>query len=1096
VVYELSVRSFFDSNGDGVGDFRGLSSKLDYLRDLGVAALWLQPFYPSPLRDDGYDVSDFCAVHPSCGSLADFSSFVKTARDHGLRVISELPLSHTSVDHPWFQRARRAPSGSRHRDFYVWSDDPSRFGDAPVLFEAETSNWALDPNAGAYFWHRFYSHEPALNFDSPDVRREMIRVLDFWLKAGVDGIRLDAPSVLFPREGTSCDNRPEVHELLRTLRSHVDEAFPGRVLLTEADLWPDQVASYFGRGDECQLVGHSPLASRLFEALASEDRYPVVDVLEQTVPSPPGTRWALFLRNHDELALRCVTLEERDALHRAYASSPRLRAHGGIRRRLAPLLDNDRRRIELMLGLLLSLPGVPVIYYGDELGMGDDVFSSDRGSIRTPMQWSADRNAGFSTAAARDIFRPPVQDPAFAFTTVNVGTEAANPNSLLWWTRRTLGARQGRAALRRGSLRLLHPENRKVLAFERVWQDDVHLVVANLSRHAQWVDLDLGAHCGRRPVELFGRTEFPLLDDQPYRLSLGPYGFYSFALETAGAPQALEASRSLPVLAVEGSWDAILAPPARHSLEAALPGFLRSQRWFRSKARRIRAVDLFDAVPVSGIPACVAFLKVSYAQGDPESYALPLAFATGAAAGRLRRELGQGVVAVLTAGGKTGILYGAERSPDFASALLGLISRRRRLRGVSGDVVATTSRALPRGPLEGDLEPSVLTAEQSNTSIRYGRRFILKLFRHVEPGTSPDLEVGLFLTQTAAFPHSPAVCGALEYRPHDGPPAALGILQAFVSNKGDAWSYSLDALARFFASLEASPDGSRGPNPLVATGLSGLAGARASEEARRRVGSYLDSAALLGRRTAELHLALASSDDDEAFAPEPFTEDDQRSLHQSVRRLSASVFDLLRHRRDSLPDGTRRAADALLARRDDVAGRFRPLVGGAIGGERIRVHGDYHLGQVLWTGADFMIIDFEGEPARPLAVRQSKQSPLRDVAGMLRSFHYAAHQGLVAHSTSIRGVARRGLETWAEAWHQWVGAAYLRGYLDAAAGATFLPTRPKGLESLLVVHLLEKAIYELGYELNNRPDWAILPLLGMAHLLDGPQAPQTKGGRA
>jgi maltose alpha-D-glucosyltransferase / alpha-amylase len=1102
VVYELSVRGFFDSDGDGTGDFRGLTSKLDYVRDLGATALWLQPFYPSPLRDDGYDVSDFCSVDPSCGSLADFSAFLRAAHDRGLRVLTEVPFSHTSVDHPWFQRARRAPSGSRDRDFYLWSGDSRRFGDAPVLFDGETSNWTFDRKAGAYYWHRSYAHEPILNFHSPDVRREMARALDFWLSAGVDGIRLGAPSLLFAREGTACENLPEVHDLLRAIRSHVDEAFPGRILLTEADLWPDQVASYFGRGDECQVVAHSPLASRLFEALASEDRYPVMDVLEQTVPSPEGTQWALFLRNHDELGLRRVTIEARDALRRAYAPSPQTRDRGGIRRRLAPLLDNDRRRIELMFGLLLSLPGVPVIYYGDELGMGDNVFLRGRGSVRTPMQWSADRNAGFSRAPAPRVFRPPVQDREFSFATVNVGSEASNPHSLLWWTRRALAARQRRAALRRGSLQVLHPENRKIIAFQRTHQDDdTVVVVANLSRHAQWVDLDLEALQGRRPVELFGQTEFPPVTEKPYRLSLGPYGFYWFALDAAAHGQSSGPRRTLPVLAVEGGWEAVLAPGARGSLEAVLPDFLRSQRWFRSKARSIRGVELLDAVrvPLDESAAYLALIKVSYAQGESESYALPLAFAGGEAAGRIGREMGGAAIADLKASPEAGVLYGAERSPRFAAALLETISRRGRLRGATGDVVATTTRALPGDSLGAEgLEPSVLTAEQSNTSIRYGRRYMLKLFRHVESGTSPDLEIGRFLTEEAAFPHSPAVCGALEYRLHDGPPAALAILQAFVPNEGDAWSYTLDAMARYLESLAASPEGGHGPHPPVDSSFRDLAAAPVSGEARRRVGSYLDSAALLGRRTAELHLALASSDDDEAFAPEPFTEDDQRSLHQSVRRLSASVFDLLKHRRDSLPEGTRRAADALLARRDDVAGRFQPLVGGAIGGERIRVHGDYHLGQVLWTGGDFMIIDFEGEPARPLAVRQSKQSPLRDVAGMLRSFHYAAYQGLVSHRAAAGSTpgGNPGLEAWADAWHRWVGAAYLRGYLEAGAGATFLPAREDDLEVLLVVHLLEKAIYELGYELNNRPDWAILPLLGIAHLLDEPHGAQPKGGSA
>src|SRR4051812_39853483 len=534
VIYELHVRAFYDSNDDGIGDFAGLTQRLDYLQDLGVTALWLLPFYPSPLRDEGYDTADYRGIHPAYGTLRQFRRFLDEAHRRGLRVITELVLNHTSDQHPWFQRARHSPAGSRARDWYVWSDDPNKYRDARIIFrDFEHSNWAWDPIANSYYWHRFYSHQPDLNYDNPEVRREMLRTVEYWLAMGVDGLRLDAVPYLFEREGTSCENLQETHDFLREVRGYVDERFESRMLLAEANQWPEDAVEYFGKGDECHMAFHFPVMPRLFMGLRMEDRFPISDILRQTPEPPNSCQWALFLRNHDELTLEMVTDEERDYMYRAYAHDPQMRINLGIRRRLAPLLHNHRHKVELMHGLLCSLPGTPVLYYGDEIGMGDNVYLGDRDSVRTPMQWSADRNAGFSTANPQRLYLPVVIDPEYNYESVNVEAQHHNPQSLLWWVRRLLALRKRYRVFGRGRLEMLAPDNPSVLAFVRRDEDTQVLVVANLSRFAQFAELDLGEYRGMTPIELFGRTEFPLVGDLPYLVTLGPYAFYWLELTDA-----------------------------------------------------------------------------------------------------------------------------------------------------------------------------------------------------------------------------------------------------------------------------------------------------------------------------------------------------------------------------------------------------------------------------------------------------------------------------------------------------------------------------------------------------------------------------------
>jgi maltose alpha-D-glucosyltransferase/alpha-amylase len=1092
IIYQLHVRSFCDSTADGVGDFRGLAQKLDYIRDLGVTAIWLLPFYPSPLRDDGYDIADYTDVNPSYGTLHDFKFFLKEAHARGLRVITELVVNHTSDQHPWFQRARRAAPGSTARDFYVWSDSPEKYRDARIIFkDFETSNWTWDPVANAYYWHRFYSHQPDLNFNSPHVRRALLKVMDFWFGLGVDGFRLDAVPYLHEREGTTCENLPETHEELRSLRAHVDTKYGDRMLLAEANQWPEDAAAYFGNGDECHMAFHFPLMPRMFMSLRMEDRYPIIDILRQTPNIPANCQWAVFLRNHDELTLEMVTDEERDYMYRMYAKDRQARINLGIRRRLAPLLGNDRRRIELMNGLLMSLPGTPVIYYGDEIGMGDNIYLGDRNGVRTPMQWSSDRNAGFSRANAQKLFLPVIIDPGFSYEALNVEAQQDNLHSLLWWMRRLIALRRRFTAFSRGSLEFLYPTNRKILAFLRCDGDQEILVVANLSRFFQYAELDLGSRAGLVPREAFGHTRFPPITERPYFLSLAPHSFSWFLLEKArGAFDVAKGTspQQLPDFRVTGHWLNLFERPHRAGFEDFLLHYLPTRRWFGGKSRQIKATEIADVIPVGDEPAnaCLLLVRVEYTEGDPESYIVTVAYQTGQRAAELLRTMPEGVRARLFVDEEEGIVYGGVRDLEFCSELLDVIAKRRRLVSKNGEVNGVSTRGFRALRENGAKpEPRLMLVDQSNTSITFGDRLILKLFRRVEEGVNPEVELGVFLTDEAEFPHSAPVAGYLQYQGSDGEPATIGILVGKVKSEGDVWSYTQDQIKQYFDRvllwLEAGREA-----PVTDQSLLDLAESHIPPESHELVGSYLEVARLLGQRTAELHVALASNRADPAFVPEPFTLFYQRSLLQSLRNLTERTFDQLARQLDTLPEGARAQGAHVLASKAELLERFRFIVSGNVTAMRTRLHGDYHLGQVLWTGRDVVIIDFEGEPARSLSARRIKRSPLVDVAGMLRSFDYAINRGLrreIGDQTPSDSPAAQRLEAFAEHWYNWTCSAFLRAYLRAAAGTDFLPKGREELSGMLGVYLLEKAIYELGYELDNRPDWITLPLRGIERLL-------------
>ncbi|TAH36941.1 MAG: maltose alpha-D-glucosyltransferase [Planctomycetota bacterium] len=1094
VLYELHVRAFYDSAGDGIGDFGGLTRKLDYLEDLGVTAVWLLPFYPSPLRDDGYDIADYEDVHPDYGTLPHFRAFLREAHRRGIRVITELVVNHTSDQHPWFQRARRAPPGSKERDFYVWSDTPEKYKEARIIFkDFEPSNWTWDPVAKAYYWHRFYAHQPDLNYDNPAVKEAVFRVMEKWMAMGVDGMRLDAIPYLYEREGGNCENLPEGHQFLRELRARVDRKFPGRVFVAEANQWPEDASAYFGNGDECHMNFHFPLMPRLYMALQMEDRFPIVDILQQTPPIPENCQWAMFLRNHDELTLEMVTEEERDYMWRTYARDPKARINLGIRRRLAPLLNNNRRKIELMNSLLLAMPGTPVIYYGDEIGMGDNFYLGDRNGVRTPMQWNGDRNAGFSSGNPQRLYLPVITEPEYHFESVNVEAQLNNPSSLLWWMKRLIALRKRHRAFGRGELEFLHPDNPRVLAFVRRFQDERILVVANLSRFTQAAQMDLSAHKGCVPVELFGRSRFPVVGEAPYLFTLGPHSFYWFALQAPAAPGAAAPQlEKLPELNLPESLQSALEGDEREAIEALLPDFLRRQRWFGAKSRTIQHAQIREALPVElgdQGRAALCLVQVAYAESEAQMYQVPLMLSFGAAADKLREQHRHGVLAAARVRGRDdlALLHDAAYEPAFPRALLVAMARQRSAGGWNGRLHASSARLLREaGQRVAHLPATVLAGEQSNTSFALGQRFVLKLFRRVDEGVNPDFEVSRFLSEQVGFPHAPPFAGALEYRAH-GHEHTLGVLHGFVANEGDAWSYTLGHLDRYFEQVVSRRGGYGGVGapPVLPAGLLDRSGAELSAASTELVGGYLEAARLLGQRTAALHIALASETADPAFAPEPFGALYQRGLYQSMRNLAGRTLQNLNARLSGLAEPARSAAAAVLARRDAILNLFRALTNRPITAWRIRIHGDYHLGQVLWTGKDFVILDFEGEVTRPIGERRIKRNALRDVVAMLRSFNYATHAAQLRQEKLGVVPASRlpQLEPWGRHWNDAVTGVFLRAYLAQAGKSRFLPQAREELEALLALYQLERALYEVGYEMDHRPDWLQIPLQGILQLL-------------
>ncbi|HEK0908204.1 TPA: maltose alpha-D-glucosyltransferase [Pseudomonas putida] len=1077
VIYQLHIKSFFDSNNDGIGDFAGLISKLDYIAELGVNTLWLLPFYPSPRRDDGYDIGEYKAVHPDYGSMADARRFIAEAHKRGLRVITELVINHTSDQHPWFQRARHAKRGSKARDFYVWSDDDQKYDGTRIIFlDTEKSNWTWDPVAGQYFWHRFYSHQPDLNFDNPQVMKAVIGVMRFWLDMGVDGLRLDAIPYLIERDGTNNENLPETHDVLKAIRAEIDANYPDRMLLAEANQWPEDTRPYFGEGDgdECHMAFHFPLMPRMYMALAMEDRFPITDILRQTPEIPANCQWAIFLRNHDELTLEMVTDRERDYLWNYYAEDRRARINLGIRRRLAPLLQRDRRRIELLTSLLLSMPGTPTLYYGDELGMGDNIYLGDRDGVRTPMQWSPDRNGGFSKADPQRLVLPPIMDPLYGYQTVNVEAQSHDPHSLLNWNRRLLAVRKQQKAFGRGTLKMLTPSNRRILAYVREYTDadgnsETILCVANVSRAAQAAELDLSQYAERVPVEMLGGSAFPPIGQLPFLLTLPPYAFYWFLLASHDRMpswhiQPAEGLPELTTLVLRKRLEELLEAPSADTLQASiLPQYLPKRRWFAGKEGPIDAVRIRYGVRFGtpSTPVLLSELEV-LSDGVTSHYQLPFgllpeeqihsALPQQLALSRVRR------------GRQVGLITDAFVQESFVRAVLRACQDDTRLPSSAGELRFECTEQLAGLALGEDSEVRYLSAEQSNSSVVIGERVVLKLIRRVNPGIHPELEMSAYLT-AAGFANISPLLAWVSRVDEQAQSHLLMIAQGYLSNQGDAWSWTQNTLERAIRDEMEPTQGSAEAHTDALSELSGFA-------------------TLLGQRLGEMHLLLAAPTADQAFAPRPSDTQDSERWGRQINAELSRALELLAQHREQLDSESQALVDDLQQQREGLAQHIEMLARQAQGGLLMRVHGDLHLGQVLVVQGDAYLIDFEGEPARPLDERRAKHSPYKDVSGVLRSFDYAAAMILrSASAVDLSDAARQARQRVARQYLHQSRHAFVEAYGLATAAIAHAWQHAEGERAALELFCLEKAAYEITYEADNRPGWLAVPLHGLHGLI-------------
>jgi maltose alpha-D-glucosyltransferase/alpha-amylase len=1078
IIYQVHVKSFFDANDDGIGDFPGLISRLDYIADLGVDTIWLLPFYPSPRRDDGYDIAEYMAVHPDYGTVEDFQQLVAQAHARGIRIVTELVINHTSDQHPWFQRARLAPKGSPERDFYVWSDTDAAYAGTRIIFlDTENSNWTWDPVAGQYFWHRFYSHQPDLNFDNPAVLEAVLEVMRFWLDMGVDGLRLDAVPYLIEREGTSNENLPETHAILRRIRATLDAEYPDRMLLAEANMWPEDTQQYFGENaDECHMAFHFPLMPRMYMAIAREDRFPITDIMRQTPAIPENCQWAIFLRNHDELTLEMVTDSERDYLWQTYAADRRARINLGIRRRLAPLLERDRRRIELMTSLLLTMPGTPVLYYGDEIGMGDNIHLGDRDGVRTPMQWSIDRNGGFSRADPAALVLPPIMDPLYGFQAVNVEAQQRDQHSLLTWTRRILSVRKRYRAFGRGELRFLYPGNRRLLAYLRCYEDETVLCVANLSHTLQAVELDLSMFEGRVPVDIIGGGSFPPVGRLTYLLTVPAFGFYAFQLVSNAdmpdwhvpSPMPLPDYQTLVLRGPVANAEA-MAPHLPLLEREILPTWLGTRRWFSAKDRTLVGVRIARRTPLpAGMRSTLLEVEAELADGGRERYLLPVGVAWERDHPSLLAE--QLALARVRHGREVGYLTDAFVLEPLVRGAVAALRQAATGDGVAaqaaGEIRFRATHAMATVDIADDAAIRWLSAEQSNSSLVIGDAAVFKLLRRVVSGANPEIEIGRRLTELG-YANAAPLLGEMSRVDADGVETTIALLQGFVRNQGDAWRWTLDHLARGFEEYQA---------------------AQTPEQREEALAGYDAFAAVVGRRLAQLHDALAQPTDDPDFAPEVADAAVAGAAVQRVREQVEVAWSTLLARRQDAQDP---AEQAVLEPVLDARPRLDALLAAApatLAGARLtRVHGDFHLGQILVAFDDVVLIDFEGEPAKPLAERRAKASPLRDVAGFLRSLDYAsevAARGEEGTAPRIGSGVDAALDAFRTQFRTRATGAFLGAYLNVLETSAHPWISAAAFAPAVDLFLVEKACYEIGYEAANRPTWLGIPIHGLQRVLE------------
>lgn len=1076
IIYELHIKAFRDSNRDGIGDFKGLMERLDYLQELGVSAIWLLPFYPSPLKDDGYDIADYYSINSRYGTLDEFRLFLDEAHKRNLKVITELVINHTSDQHPWFQRARTAPKDSVERNFYVWTDDPKKYKDVRIIFQDfEASNWTWDPVAHQYYWHRFFFHQPDLNYDNPLVQEEIFKIIDYWCEMGVDGFRLDAVPYLYEREGTNGENLPETHAFLKKLRQHIDEKYPGTAFLAEANMWPEDAASYFGNGDECQMNYHFPVMPRMFMAVQQEDRYPITDIFDQTPQIPDVCQWAIFLRNHDELTLEMVTDEERDFMYSAYAKDQKARINLGIRHRLAPLMDNNRSKIELMNSLLFSLPGTPVIYYGDEIGMGDNYYLGDRDGVRTPMQWSPDRNAGFSETNPQQLYLPVIIDPEYHFEAVNVEMQRKNTSSLFWFMKRMISMRKNYKAFGRGDMKFLHVDNPKILAFTRTYQDETLLIICNLSKYAQPAEVDLREFNGYIPVEIFSKNTFPLIKNEPYFFTLSAHSFQWFALQKSKHEH--NGFSALPSLQLE-EWEDLLKGYTKDELEKEiLPSYLFKRSWFRGKKRKVYSVNIQKAIALSdqNKPFYLLLIDVNYESGLPETYQLAITFVTGNTIEKISVSCPESIIAQLKIHNTSALLCDAFYVYEIQEFLMRQFGVSKQI-SIDDDLIQFNSKPEVSAYLKEHVQPiaRLHNGDINNNSITYNSRFFLKMYRRVDTSMNPDVEISRYLSDEAKFDHVPKFLGTIILNPGKDD-IALGILQSLVENHGDGESFMKERIGNYIERIMARNSELLDPYDRKGSLADPLGFYDVTNEIQELLGSRTaEQASLIGLRTAEMHLTLVNGPGKD-FRPEEYSLHYQRSLFSSMQALIRESIQALEKQYQNLSVETQKETQFLFDNRMHLLNAARKIYMNKLDIWKIRTHGSYSLKKLLISGRDVLIQDFGGKPAKSFSATRLKRSPLRDVAEMIISFHYVAYEGFFA-SHQINKEEFRSLLPFAEMWAHYISGFFMKSYLQKVDGSALIPQEKKDLEVVLNTFLLEKSLTHFIDNLDTKPDFVVVAL--------------------
>jgi len=1083
IIYELHIKAFMDKNNDGIGDFKGLFEKLDYLENLGVTTIWLLPFYPSPLRDDGYDIADYTTINPQYGNISDFKRFLREAHKRNLKVIIELVMNHTSDQHEWFQKARHAPKGSPIREFYVWSDDPSKFKDARIIFtDYESSNWTWDPIAKQYYWHRFFHHQPDLNYHNPLVVKEMFKVMDYWLNMGVDGFRLDAIPYLFEEENTNCENLPQTHEFLKKLRAHVDRKFNNVLLLAEANMWPEDSAAYFGEGDECHMNYHFPIMPRMFMSVNMENRYPIMDIIDQTPDIPETCQWATFLRNHDELTLEMVTEEERDYMYKVYTKDPLARINLGIRKRLAPLLDNDRRKIELMNVLLFSLPGTPVIYYGDEIGMGDNYYLGDRDGVRTPMQWDPGRNAGFSEANPHKLYLPLIIDPEYKFENINVENQLRNSNSLLWWMRRLIKMRKRFKAFGRGKISFLECDNPKCISFVRAYANEKILVVANLSRYAQAASVEMQDIKDLIPVEVFSQNRFPKIGQAPYSFTISPYGYYWFKLVEDKENVSITPTKEGGEIPNIKKWEELVSVNYKSKLknDILLP-YLNNQLWFNKSNRGIESLKLFDVIPINGkthhFIGFTVIIEINFFEGLYEKYRLAIGFTSGKEEKMLWSEFPDSILTMIVFGGKKGVLFDATYSENYRKTLFQLIKKSSKVNIDTSSVIFRTNNIFKALLSEKNLdkESRLIESRLNHVIIQYSKRFIVKLYRKIDRGTDRDVELCSYLCEKKAFKYVPKYLGQIEYVKYGDITRTLAIFQEFVPNYGTAWQYFSDALNRFYERV--SIHGGEIELPPIEGSLASPKKFEELSTATQELigGAAVEHVRLLAQRTAEMHIALGEDPLHKDFEAEEFSLHYQRSLFSGYKSLVRTSFDPLKKHISEFPQNHQEEITVLLSLKDELLSRLKMIYDHKIDAVKIRPHGNYNLNSLLFKDGDYVVTNFEGDSTFSLTERRLRKSPLTDLASMIKSLHYVAYSALLQNEPSGR---------LAEHWFHNFGQIFLANYQEHVKGKAFIPIADD-FNMLIDVYLIERYLGDITWEMQKKnKKKAIMPVRGVLKVLN------------